>query len=119
MAVVKIGQAVALYIDGQQVGYDSFDATYNFSAPVWIGDTSWTNDPYDGYMDDLFLTENNYFAANPNAALTDALIVPTSEKDLSGPVPIPGPLAALAGCIWVSSLILHRSLKVHKLNSEL
>ena len=77
IAVCKIAEKIGLYVDGVQIGYDTFSVTVNLTAELHIGGEpgSYLN----GHMDEIRIAQDNIFNANPNATPDDTIDVPTSE----------------------------------------
>lgn len=83
IAVVIIGngssKAIGLYVDGDQVGYDTTSTNLNFTAPLYIGQNGDDGSFLNGHLDEVIVDNSNYFNASPNPGLTDTITIPTSE----------------------------------------
>jgi len=79
VAMIKKGNIYACYLDGQQVNYTTTTYARTFSAPLHIGKYWSSGYHLDGYMDDIVVSNNNFFNANPNSGKTDTIAVPTSS----------------------------------------
>lgn len=80
IAVVKKANEHGLYLDGVQIGYGTYNFTFNFNSVLAIGvqrfdSVLW----FDGNMDEIRIQKSNYFNASPNVGLTDTITVPTAE----------------------------------------
>ena len=76
--LVKKGAEYGLYYDGEQVGYMLNDIQYHLGVQtVWLGRSQ---DNYSNcWMDELVITPENVFDAQPNSENTDFFDVPVSE----------------------------------------
>jgi hypothetical protein len=82
IALVIIGNGankdLGLYLDGIQIGYLNTTETQSYAAALLIGGR-WNNTRhFEGQMDELRISDNNYFATAPNIGLTDTITVPTA-----------------------------------------
>jgi hypothetical protein len=69
-----------MYLDGSQVLYMSDADTATFAGSVYLGVRgSGENNPFDGFMDDIRITDTNSFSASPNTTPNDTITVPTSQ----------------------------------------
>lgn len=87
VALIKVANKYAVYLDGIQTGYTQDNDTDTFSAPLKIGITEnaapGTFD-MDGWIDEFRIQHSNYFNANPVIGLTDTITVPTEEYKIAG-----------------------------------
>lgn len=81
VALIKVANEYAIYVDGDQVAYNQTNNTYNLSATLYIGFLAGLAGYYyfPGWIDEIRLQHSNYFSASPNSGLTDTITVPTSE----------------------------------------
>jgi len=82
VAAVKIGDEVAIYVDGVQESYQQVVGftTRTFNGPLNIGRNQWGSSQHlNGNIDEVVIENSNIFTATPNAGLTDTITVPTSE----------------------------------------
>ena len=77
IALVKIANVVALYVDGTQIIYTTFSTTRDFAAVFNIGSQDGSSDFYNGYMDEVRWSNSNVFSATPNSTPNDTITVPT------------------------------------------
>ncbi|MBL7068656.1 MAG: hypothetical protein ISS34_02210, partial [Candidatus Omnitrophica bacterium] len=76
VALCKTGSHYGVYRDGVQVNYTYDTHEDAFSGILLIG--AYIGGAYfDGHMDEIRITQNNYFEASPNAEFADAITVPT------------------------------------------
>jgi hypothetical protein len=78
IALVKIANVVAVYVDGTQIIYTTFSTTKDFAAPLTIGSQDGTSDFFNGYMDEVRWSNSNPFSATPNSTPDDTITVPTA-----------------------------------------
>ena len=78
VALCKTGSHYGVYRDGVQVNYTYDTHEDAFSGILLIG--AYIGGAYfDGHMDEIRITQNNYFEASPNNSLTDTITMPTGE----------------------------------------
>jgi len=65
IAVVKIDDEYAIYIDGQQTAYQQTSYTYNYTSPLYIGQLGSGAQYLDGSIDEFRWNDSNVFNANP------------------------------------------------------
>jgi hypothetical protein len=75
-ALIKVDDEYGLYLDGVQTAYLSDADTDTFAGVLRIGALNASN-YLDGYVDEIHITDDNYFGAAPNVGLTDTITVPT------------------------------------------
>jgi len=100
IALVKVANVVALYVDGTQITYATFSTTRDFAAILNIGSQDGDSDFYNGYMDEVRWSNSNPFSATPNSTPDDTITVPTAaystgaaqtnQRILSGSIDISG-----------------------------
>jgi len=79
VALCKVADEYGCYLDGAQVNYDQDTSTDTFSGSLLIGqDDEGAATYFDGYMDDIRITNSNAFSAAPNVGTTDTITVPTA-----------------------------------------
>jgi hypothetical protein len=84
-AVVKKGQDSGLYLDGVQVAHWFQTVVGDVSGDWKIGHIS-TGQKLDGNMDELVVAHHNMFNGNPDAGLSDTIVVPTGPQVDAGDI---------------------------------
>ncbi len=79
IALCKKGNKYGLYNNGTQIAYVEDSSTDTFAGDVYIGATGAPGDYFQGSIDEVRIINSNAFSADPDAALSDTIIVPTSE----------------------------------------
>jgi len=77
VAWCKVGSDNGVYIDGQQVGYQSTACTGNIGGSLQVGAQS-TTLYMNGFMKSMRISDTNRFGASPDAGDSDTITVPTS-----------------------------------------
>ncbi len=74
IAFCKVGNEYAMYKDGQQINYTEDDDTGTLDRELEIG--SYLEEVYyfNGHIDELRITHDNRYGANPNPNLTDIIV---------------------------------------------
>ncbi|MCK4579386.1 MAG: LamG domain-containing protein [Candidatus Marinimicrobia bacterium] len=86
IALCKVADEYAIYLDGAQVNYVQDSSTDTFTAPLVIGATDFTGsftNFFNGNMDEPRIQKSNYFGAVPVVGLTDTITVPTAAYSVS------------------------------------
>jgi len=78
LALVKVANEVAIYVDGAQITYTTFSTTQTLAAPLIIGSQDGTSDFFHGYMEDVRFSDSNRFSATPVVGLSDTITIPTA-----------------------------------------
>jgi hypothetical protein len=81
VALIKIEDEVALYIDGVQRNYVVFPetgSTVTFAGSLYIGSVYGGGDYFKGSMDEIRIQNSNPFSAAPNVGKTNTILVPTA-----------------------------------------
>jgi len=78
LALVKVADEYAIYIDGQQVNYVQDSDTDTFSGLFYIGQKGNSTEWVDGFMSEIRYYVGNPFSASPTSGETDTITVPTS-----------------------------------------
>ena len=73
IAVCIVGDTIGLYLDGQQIGYDTISTTATFPGSLLIGRHAGSPTYFDGHIDGVALWHSNKFNASPNAGKTDTI----------------------------------------------
>ena len=76
----RTNAALALYIDGAQVYYDTTSLDYLFAASLYVGYDEEANNLLDGQIECVkidWITDQNWHGLNPNVGLTDTYVVPS------------------------------------------
>jgi hypothetical protein len=77
VAAIKVGNVLSIYLDGQQVAYNTNTQPSTYNGELWIGSFAGVANFFAGSMDELRIQKSNYFSANPVVGLTDTITVPT------------------------------------------
>jgi hypothetical protein len=86
VAVVKVAGDYALYVDGTRVATASYSATtVDFTAALQIGDTGAAAASFEGYMQDVRVSNSDVFSAGspPGASITVPTTHPTADANTS------------------------------------
>ena len=83
IALCKVADEYATYLDGTQGNYDKASAGNAFSALLTIGCWGVGNALFNGHIDELRIQHANILSASPNVGKTDTITVPTSSYNLS------------------------------------
>jgi len=78
VALVKVSDEYAFYLDGTQTAYVSDSSLKDFSGDLYIGRERPNDDYMNGNIDEVRIQGNNVFGASPVVGLTDTITVPTS-----------------------------------------
>ena len=79
IALCKVADEYAIYLDGTQVNYTQDSSTRTFNAELAIGTVNLPATYYvDGLMDEIRIQHSNAFSAAPSAGITDTITVPTA-----------------------------------------
>ena len=91
IVVSKDGNQLALYLDGQQVGYSaiSADATWDYSLSVGSGVLN--ENGFSGNIDSVQIAFENLFGANADSLLTDNIVDSMIEPSAVVPSPYDNP----------------------------
>ncbi len=88
IAMCKVANEYALYLDGTQISYVLDNETMTFAGSLLIGAHGDSGFGYgynmNGYMDEIRIQHSNIFEALPNAGLTDTITIPTGEYGSGG-----------------------------------
>ena len=80
VAMCKVSDEYGIYVDGIQVSYLSDSSTATMSALLTIGTLGeGLTQFFDGYIDEVLVTNTNYFSASPVVGTTDTITVPTER----------------------------------------
>jgi len=80
VAMCKVSDEYGIYVDGIQVSYLSDSSTATMSALLTIGTLGeGLTQFFDGYIDEVLVTNTNYFSASPVVGTTDTITVPTTR----------------------------------------
>jgi len=80
IALCKVADKYACYLDGSQVNYTQDSSTATNSGTLYIGThNAGVGNYFTGNMDEIRFKKSNAFNASPNVGLTDTIVVPTSE----------------------------------------
>ena len=122
VALIKVANAVGLYVDGTQIIYTTFSTTRDFAAVFNIGSQDGSSDFYNGYMDEVRWSNSNPFSATPVVGKTDTITVPTAaystgaaqtnQRILSGSVDISGQPAG-SNMKYKVETLNNKNLKLH------
>jgi len=82
IALVKVADEYAIYIDGDQESYTQDSSTTNLSGSLYIGAHGAPTQYFDGYIDELRIIKSNVFSATPVSGKTDTITVPTTRHGL-------------------------------------
>ena len=74
VAIIKVGSSWGLYIDGEQIDYDSNTNTVTFAAGLNLGREPDPSDYFAGRLDEIRIQNSNYFDANPDSYNSDRII---------------------------------------------
>jgi hypothetical protein len=85
-AVVKIGDAYGIYLDGVQVGYTSSASTYAITSDIEWGRHGDGTLYTDGKLQEMRISHGNIFNAAPNVGLTNTITPPANGFDCEGVV---------------------------------
>lgn len=77
IALVKISNEYALYIDGTQYSYKSDADTDTIAGSLYIGSLDGSNYFQQGWLDEIRIYHGNLFGAAPVSELTDTIQIPT------------------------------------------
>ena len=77
-AIVDGTGAFGLYIDGVQVAYDNSWSGQSMNGLLSIGRDQGPTYYHEGWIDDMFFSDTNYYNASPNAGITNTIYVPTT-----------------------------------------
>jgi hypothetical protein len=78
VALVKVADEYAIYLDGVQTNYTQDSSTDTLSGSLSIGWYGFGSNYTAGYMDEIRIQKSNAFSASPNSGKTDTITVPTS-----------------------------------------
>lgn len=84
VALCKIADEYAIYLDGTQTFYIQENTTATFTGSFYIGARGDNSEHIDGHIDELRIQHSNAFSASPNVGLTDTITVPTAEHSDPG-----------------------------------
>jgi len=68
-----------LYINGEQVAYATSTTTKTLDGELYIGSIQEGSKYFYGNMDELIITAENLYSANPQSDNSDTITIPTSE----------------------------------------
>ena len=88
IAMCKVGTEFGVYLDGEQVAYDSGNNTYLWEYGVTLGIFMKNGSPlsyFNGYMDEIRMSHSNIFNANPDSSIADSIILTAAFFSLSLP----------------------------------
>jgi hypothetical protein len=77
VALIRSADNFGVYIDGTQVSHASTAPIGGMASPFEIGVIGGTSNYVNGSIDEFRYQNSNYFNANPTAANTDSITVPT------------------------------------------
>jgi hypothetical protein len=78
VALVIDGSDVGLYVNGTQIGYDGSWDTDTLTGNLFVGQNGANAQYLDGRMQDLHISYNNPYNANPNSGSTDSFTIPAA-----------------------------------------
>lgn len=87
VAICKVGDDWGLYVDGDQVAFETYDSSgfdvdsQLFVAGYWVG---MGGDSFYGWMDHMRMEAGNTFSAAPVVGLTDTITIPTAAPTANG-----------------------------------
>jgi hypothetical protein len=73
IAFCKVANEYAMYKDGKQINYTQDNDTGTVNGTLYLGCRNGGMSFLDGHMDELRITHDNIFGANPNADNTDVI----------------------------------------------
>jgi hypothetical protein len=73
IAFTKVGDKYAIYKDGTQLNYTQNSTTVNIDYNLTVGGYLGSLYTVNGHIDELRITHDNLFGANPNPGLTDTI----------------------------------------------
>ena len=73
VALIKVGTEYGVYINGQQVSYNSDNDTNNVNGILYIGQNAEFTFYLYGHMDEIILQKSNIYNAVPNASNTNVI----------------------------------------------
>lgn len=82
VAICRVGNNYGIYVDGNQVNYDSNATGTSFNAQLLIGTKQSFIQLFNGHMDEIRIRKANCFDASPVVGLTDTITVPTSAHSV-------------------------------------
>ncbi len=83
IAIIKVADEYAVYIDGSQENYAQTSTTGNVTAQLIIGKYGGGSSGYlNGHMDEIRIAHSNALNASPNVGKTDTIDIPTSAHTL-------------------------------------
>lgn len=86
IALVKVANEYALYVDGADCDYALDNDTVNITGTLYIGRRYDSGDEMymNGSMDEVRVQQSNYFSATPTSGLTDSFTPPTEQYSAAG-----------------------------------
>jgi len=79
LLMAKVGTKYGIYLDGVQVAYVNDSSNATFIGDLIIGNNAigGTSNIWCGWIDEVYMANDNTHSAAPNVALTDTITVPT------------------------------------------
>jgi hypothetical protein len=77
---------IGFYLNGTQVAFGTTSANADVNSELILGclyKTTTYEDSFDGYIDGFRFQKENVFSANPDAGLTDTIVVPVSAPSFT------------------------------------
>jgi len=81
IALIKVADKYAIYLDGTQISYTQNASVGNITASLLIGKQT-AGQWWDGHMDEVRIQHSNIFNASPNDTPNDTITIPTGEYDV-------------------------------------
>lgn len=84
IALIKVGNKYAIYLDGTQITYTEDNDTDTFDGDLYIGTKNEITNFFEGHLDEFIIERHNHFNATPvdlsvTASVADTITVPTVE----------------------------------------
>lgn len=116
IAIIKVGNQYGLYLDGQQVAYDTNNDVLTLAGTFVFGNKF---DGFVGNMDNIRFSNSNIYNVSPNVGLTDSLIVPTEIFPVNNMMLISEPQTADSVPTEARLIIFEEDVDAITLNTDL